>query len=78
MKVQFKHEYWGEGWQDFTENVFDEEHAAEKIAESSYRDDPCDPSNFDFTIEIKSERGIKRFNISAQADVNFYAKEIKP
>lgn len=78
MKFWFKHEYWGDEWQDFYTDAFDAEHAAQKLAEDHYHDDPCDPRHFDFTVDIKDESGkVSRINVTAEADVNFYANAVE-
>jgi len=75
MKIQFKHEFWGKDWQDWPASVFDEEMAAHDIAQSYWQDDPSDPTDFNFEIEIKSGNGIKKFTVTAEPDVHFYVRE---
>lgn len=78
MKYQFRHESWGDDWQDFEDKAWDAESAAEKIAEQYWSDDPSDPHRFEFVVEIKDEKDvITKFNVTAEASVNFYARETK-
>jgi hypothetical protein len=76
MKYQFKHEYWGDEWQDFGK-AFDAEQAAERIAEEHWLDDPYDDvEDFSFKVEIKDEQEvITKFVVTAYTNVEFRAEE---
>ena len=75
----FKHDAWGDEWQQEMSGAYDEEQFAEQVAEEYWSDDPTDPNRFEFKIEVKQgEFGTpKTYIVSAQADVTFYAREKK-
>lgn len=78
----FKNENWGDEWQEYLEHhydkAFDHEDVARSVAESDWREDPCEPRNYEFSIEVKDQDGlVKKFNVIAEADVNFYANEVE-
>ncbi len=75
-KFYFKHEYWGDDWQEHSgEPLWREETVAMAVAEKYWRKDPCDPYCFVFRVEVKcGEDGTpKKFIVTAETDVNFYA-----
>ena len=73
----FKHEYFGDDWQDKWSERWDAEDVAREIAQMIYSDDPCDPYNFHVVVEIKdTQNNERKFKIYAEADVNFYANEV--
>ena len=74
---QFKHEYWGDDWQDRNfKKYWDHEQVAEKIADDSFHDDPGDPNGFEFDVQVKNPKGeVKRFIVTAEPDVIFSARE---
>lgn len=74
----FKNEYYGEDWIRATSFAMDEEAFAEEQAEEYWADDPTNPDDFDFEIEVKrGEDGeSKKFKVTAEASVDFYAREI--
>lgn len=72
MKFQFKHPNWGTEWQDLGDRCYDVELAAEGLASEYFYSDPCDPSGFEFDVQIKDPRGkVTRFIVTAKADVHF-------
>lgn len=75
----FKHENYGKEWQEWRDGKFDEEYVAQQIAEENFHDDPCNPSSFEFEVEVKKgENGIPmKFLVTAEADVSFYSREVK-
>jgi hypothetical protein len=81
-KYQFKHENWGDDWQDWDEKKFgnepiDEEQAAEMIAEYEFDQYPCDADRYEFEVEIKSDKGTKKFSVTASYSIDFYGREIE-
>lgn len=77
MKFQFKHEYWGDEWQDLDGIFRDHEHAAEELAEKHWSDDPSDPWNFEFDVVMRDEKGIEKIiNVTAESQVIFYGSEV--
>ncbi len=54
------------------------EQAAEDWAEEHWGGDPCDPSNLEYEITVTDveTREIKKYNVTAEATVNFYANEV--
>lgn len=80
LAYQFKHPSWGDDWQDIESQWGhnDLEYIAHDIAESYYNDEPCDPYRFDFVVEVRQLGSdiSKKFRVSAEADVNFYPREI--
>lgn len=75
----FKHENYGEDWQEWTSYLYDLSYVAEEIAEEIYNDDPGDAYDVDEEIEVKfGEADLsKKFKVSAFISVNFTANEIK-
>jgi hypothetical protein len=75
-KFWFKHEYWGDDWEEVQLKCFSAERAAEIVAED-YRDsDPGDPNDFEFDVSIKDEKGkVTNFSVTASISVDFSARE---
>ena len=74
---QFKNEYYGSDWQDYESDTYYLDSVASEIAEDYWSQDPCDPYRFEFPIEIRRFDGeSQKFNVTAEASVNFYAREI--
>lgn len=79
MKFQFRHEYWGDEWQEVPGEHYDHEAAAEHVAEEHWSDDPSDPSHFEMKIEVRSlaePNRIVMVKVTAEASVNFYGREV--
>jgi hypothetical protein len=82
-EYEFKHENWGDEWQPFepkrSRYYYDAEDVAREIGEDNYNDEPCDPYRFQFEIEVREvgSSTSKKFSVSAEADVNFYSREIE-
>lgn len=74
----FRNEYWGSDWQEIKSTAYNEEDLALEIAEGYWSDDPTDPDRFEFYIEIKKGRDgeVKMFKITAEANVDFYARKL--
>ena len=83
MKYQyeFKHENWGDDWQPYesqwSPNFLEE--VAHDIAQENYNYEPMDPYQFEFVVEVRlpGSELPKKFRVSAEADVNFYTREIE-
>lgn len=75
---QFRHENYGDEWQDrFFKGTLAE--FAEDVAENDYSNDPCDPCSFEYEVEVRHEKyGAKKFHVSAEVRVTFSASEVKP
>lgn len=56
----------------------DHEQVAEQVADEWYHQDPDDPYDFEFDVEVKDgENGeIKKFSVTAEAQVHFSASEV--
>ena len=79
-KFWFKSEMWGEEWQSYSENryrkAYSFDDAAKNVAKSDYSEEPCNPNNYELNIEVKDEKdNVKKFTVTAEADVNFYVNE---
>ena len=76
---QFKKDDWGWSvkWQERNfKKYWDHKQVAEKIAEERFYDDPGDPNNFEFDVQVKNPKGeIKRFIVTAEPDIIFSARE---
>lgn len=78
-KFWFKHEAWGEDWQEFQVIACDVYEAAEQVAENYWNDEPTDPSCFTFEVDIKKEDGtVVPILVTAEADVHFNSCDRKP
>lgn len=54
------------------------EEKAKNLAFNHFHDDPHDPEDFEFNVIVRSADGVtKFFEVSAEADVIFYARETK-
>lgn len=54
--------------------TLDPEDVALKVAEEHYDGDPCDPHHFMPTISVRDSEGkVYTYDISAEAEVNFWA-----
>lgn len=75
----FKSEPWGDEWQCRESHAWDEADLATEVAEEYYSDDPDNPDDFHLDIEVKlGEFGTsKSYQVTAEADVNFYASLIR-
>lgn len=75
----FKHESYGDDWNERDSHAIDLEKFAEEVAEKYWSDDPSDPNNFEFDVEVKrGEFGTSiKFKVTAESYVNFYAREKK-
>ena len=52
--------------------------AAEAIAEKTYKDDPCDPHEFEIKLKVVDPTGkYSFFNVSAEANVDFKARALE-
>ena len=78
MKVEFKHESYGEDWQERECDARFLDLAAEEIASEYFHEDPTAPHRFEFIIEIRraGENKSIKYIVGAEADVNFYTIEI--
>lgn len=83
MGFEFRHKCYGEEWQSFTEDgnlrrAFCHQSVAEEVAEEHWQQDPSDPSDFSLDVWVRDEKGVvKRFNVTAEARVEFMAGEIE-
>jgi hypothetical protein len=81
-KYQFKHESWGDDWEEYSPNKFGDAyfpyHAAENIAEYIWSEDPHgNPEDVCESIQVKSEDGtIRSYNVSGSVSINWYSSEI--
>lgn len=76
-KWYFKHEYYGDDWQSFESTADDYLSVAEQIAEEDWNDEPCDPSDYEFQVQVrKGENGkVRTFKVLAEAHVYFFGSE---
>ena len=78
---EYKHESCGDEWQEYESKWGPDciEDVAYELAENYYNEEPCDPYKFEFVVEVKQFGAYlsKKFRVSAEADVNFYPREIE-
>lgn len=68
-----------EEWEDaeFYSRSDYEDFVAEKFAEWNFSLDPCEPEDFEMTVEVLNNEGeLKTFYVSAQVDILFNANEM--
>ena len=71
--MYFKHEDWGDRWIEI--RALDYEHAAMKFAEIYDSDDHYLVDGDETEVEISDGTVEKTFVVSAEVDINYYAKE---
>lgn len=75
MKVR---EFGDEEWKDASEysESYTEQVVAKDFAEYMYNQDPCNPEDFELTVEVlNDDNEIKTFTIIAEPDIYFSAIE---
>ena len=53
------------------------EYFAQDIAEEHFKDDPCNPEDFECVVGVQWNGYTKWFQVNAQIDVDFFSDEIE-
>ena len=76
------HEYrlksWGDEYWETTYSRLDGESLAAELAREDWSRDPSDPHKYEETVYLRDGRGcVAEFNITAEATVDFTAREVR-
>ena len=74
MKYQIIDYHDEDKWIEYKGDMETPKRVALELAEKLYRDDPCDPSDFECVVKFKPDSGeIRIFDVVAETFVDFFA-----
>ena len=76
MKLEFRHQNQGKDWHSVDLPVSYAEEAAEWLAQKYWEDNPCEPEDFKFKVEIRIRAKERRFTVIAENVIDFRGSEL--